>query len=77
MSTITHNHQTIRILAAHETPAVQCAAGDIFIRQDECGFWVSTWDGSAAWDAGLEPIATLEEAIDWAMEVAENVPYED
>lgn len=78
MSTIiTHNGQTIRILAAHETPAAQCAAGDFFIRQDDRGFWVSNWDGNQAWDTDLKPIATLDEAIDWAKEVAENVQDED
>lgn len=72
--TITHNEIDIVILESYQTPAVQCAAGDLFIKQSGDGkFWVSNWDGRQAWDCGDEGADTLEQAIAWAKEAAEQV----
>ena len=77
-TTITHQKTDIVILASYETPAVQCVAGDLFIREGADGFWVSSWDGQEAWGCcGDEPAESLDIAIAWAREVIENTTTAD
>ena len=73
MSTkITNNGINIEILGENETPMVQCLEGDFFIRQDQEGFLVSRWDGAEACNLSTKPEVTLDDAIGWAKECAEN-----
>ena len=72
-TTITHHGIDIEILVENETPMVHCREGDLFIRKDQDGFWVSLWDGEEALDLNTEPDGTLDDAISWAKECAEHV----
>lgn len=71
MNTINHCGIAIKTLFEYDTPQDICNKGDLFIQQNEQGWWVSEWDGGFAHDTSDTPADTLDEAIAWAKGVAE------
>ena len=53
-----------------QTPQAQCDPGDIFIQEDNQGWWIYSWNGNSAWTIGNEPL-TLDEARQVAADCAE------
>jgi len=52
----------VKCLEKFETPANQCDAEDIYIKDQGDGTWnVAQWDGSESWDFGDDAIFTSRE----------------